>query len=138
MQVTLELLMHRNLDVKPAKTVVAWACQDGRKRQKAAPGFGPVPGPALRILNVYAAFLPFLPFFDCCRRRDNKTLALFNSARRSAVSPRPARFMKYNNILNPDPTPLGETFLEASDRAIVFALFVKSPAGGKVETVVTF
>ena len=38
----------------------------------------------------------------------------------------------------PEVGPLGETFFEASDRAIVDASLVKSPFGGWVESVVTF
>jgi hypothetical protein len=38
----------------------------------------------------------------------------------------------------PDPGPLGETFFEASDRAIVAASLVKSPSGGNVDAVFTF
>jgi hypothetical protein len=38
----------------------------------------------------------------------------------------------------PDPGPFGETFLEASDRAIVGASFVNKPFAGCVESVLTF
>src|ERR1019366_3159686 len=38
----------------------------------------------------------------------------------------------------PDPMPFGETFFEASVRAIVAALLVNKPRGGCVESVVTF
>ncbi|MGA8538559.1 MAG: hypothetical protein WB566_03625, partial [Terriglobales bacterium] len=41
------------------------------------------------------------------------------------------------SILIPDSGPLGETFPDASVRAIVTALFVNSPGGGCVESVVT-
>lgn len=37
----------------------------------------------------------------------------------------------------PEDGPLGETLFEASDRAMVAALLVKSPLGGCVESVVT-
>jgi hypothetical protein len=37
----------------------------------------------------------------------------------------------------PEAGPLGETFADASDRAITGALFVKSSFGGCVESVVT-
>jgi hypothetical protein len=37
----------------------------------------------------------------------------------------------------PDEGPLGETFLDASVRAIVAALFVNNPEGGCVESVLT-
>jgi hypothetical protein len=38
----------------------------------------------------------------------------------------------------PEPGPLGETLFEANVRAMVAALFVNNPAGGWVESVVTF
>lgn len=38
----------------------------------------------------------------------------------------------------PDADPLGETFFEARVRAIVDALRVNNPAGGWVESVLTF
>jgi hypothetical protein len=38
----------------------------------------------------------------------------------------------------PEPGPLGETFLEANDLAMVAASFVNSPFAGCVESVVTF
>lgn len=38
----------------------------------------------------------------------------------------------------PEDGPLGETFLDASDRAMTVALLLKSPSGGWVESVVTF
>lgn len=38
----------------------------------------------------------------------------------------------------PEVTPFGDTFFEASVRAMVSALFVKSPGGGCVESVRTF
>jgi hypothetical protein len=37
----------------------------------------------------------------------------------------------------PDPGPFGETFFDASVRAMVAASLVKSPGGGCVESVVT-
>jgi hypothetical protein len=42
------------------------------------------------------------------------------------------------SIRIPDAGPFGETSFEASTFAIVGALFVKSPGGGCVESVVTF
>lgn len=45
--------------------------------------------------------------------------------------------MKKVNIRSPDIGPLGDTFFEARLRAITAALFVKSPSGGCVESVVT-
>src|SRR5260221_2714537 len=71
-------------------------------------------------------------------RFESRVLAFRSSARRPALSPRPARFIKYVSIFMPDPGPFGETFLEASTRAIVGALLLNSPAGGCVESVLTF
>jgi hypothetical protein len=45
---------------------------------------------------------------------------------------------KYVSILRPEAGPLGETFRDARDRAIVEALFVNNPGGGLVDTVFTF
>jgi hypothetical protein len=45
--------------------------------------------------------------------------------------------MKYVSIRMPDPGPFGETFREARVLAMVGASFVKRPAGGCVESVVT-
>jgi hypothetical protein len=45
--------------------------------------------------------------------------------------------MKNVSILIPEPGPFGETFFEASVRAIVSGSFVNSPLGGFVETVFT-
>jgi len=64
-------------------------------------------------------------------------LAFSSSAFRAAVSPRPPRLMKYWIMLIPEPIPFGLTRRLPSDRAIVFASFVKTPAGGNVETVFT-
>lgn len=63
--------------------------------------------------------------------------AFSSSARRVALRPRPPRLMKYVSIRMPEPGPLGETFFEARERAMVAASLVKSPCGGKVETVLT-
>src|SRR5207253_80075 len=60
----------------------------------------------------------------------SKPFAFSNSAFRAALSPRPARLMKYVSILMPDPGPLGETFFEARVCAMVAAFLVKRPAGG--------
>ena len=38
----------------------------------------------------------------------------------------------------PEPGPFGETFFKARVRAMVEALLLKRPAGGRVESVVTF
>jgi hypothetical protein len=38
----------------------------------------------------------------------------------------------------PDPGPFGETLFDASVRAIVAAFLLKRPAGGCVESVLTF
>jgi hypothetical protein len=70
-------------------------------------------------------------------RCDKSFFARSNSARREALKPLPARFMKYVSMRIPDCGPLGETFLEASTRAIVDAFFLNSPAGGCVESVFT-
>jgi hypothetical protein len=45
--------------------------------------------------------------------------------------------MKYVSIRIPDAGPLGETFRDASARAIAGAFFVKRPAGGYVASVLT-
>lgn len=85
-------------------------------------------------LKVHATFLAS-DFFTM--RAERSSLAFCSSARRLAVSPRPARFMKYVSIRMPDPGPFGETFFEARVRAIVAALFVNNPGGGWVESVLT-
>jgi len=69
-------------------------------------------------------------------RLESSALALFSSARRLALSPRPARFMKYVSIRMPEAGLFGETLLDASVRAIVCA-FVNSPTGGCVDSVLT-
>jgi hypothetical protein len=46
--------------------------------------------------------------------------------------------MKYVSIRMPEPGPFGETLFEARLLAIVLALLVNKPAGGWVESVVTF
>ncbi len=46
--------------------------------------------------------------------------------------------MKYVSMRKPEPGPFGETFFEASVRAMVAALFVSRPGGGCVESVLTF
>ena len=45
--------------------------------------------------------------------------------------------MKYVSIRKPDTGPFGETLRDARVRAMVAALFVKSPLGGCVESVLT-
>ncbi len=70
-------------------------------------------------------------------RRESKVLALCNSARLFALSPCPARLMKYVSILIPEPGPLGDIFFDASVRTMVAALLVNSPSGGCVESVLT-
>lgn len=64
-------------------------------------------------------------------------LARSSSFLRVALRPLPARLMKYVSMRMPDDGPLGETFFEASDRAMTGALLVKSSLGGCVESVVT-
>jgi hypothetical protein len=54
-----------------------------------------------------------------------------------ALSPLPARLMKYVSIRIPEAGPFAETFLEASERAIVAESWVNSPFSGWVESVVT-
>jgi len=71
-------------------------------------------------------------------RRESSALAFWSSVLRSAVSPRPARLMKYVSIRRPDTGPLGDTLRDASVLAIVAALLVNSPEGGRVESVLTF
>lgn len=70
-------------------------------------------------------------------RRDSILFAFSSSARRDALRPWPARLIKYVSIRIPDCGPFGETFFEANVRAIVLALFVNSPGGGCVESVLT-
>jgi len=64
-------------------------------------------------------------------------LARSNSFLREALRPLPARLMKYVSMRMPDDGPLGETFFEASARAMIGALLVKRSLGGWVESVVT-
>jgi hypothetical protein len=70
-------------------------------------------------------------------RADSRVFAFCNSAHLFGLRPLPALLTKYVSILIPDPGPSGETFLEASVRAIVAALFVNSPLGVCVELVCT-
>ena len=98
-----------------------------------------VPGspPAATVKASYAWLFP-----DAARalrmRCDKSSLAFSSAARRDALSPLPARLMKYVNIRIPEPGPLGETFFEASSRAMVSGDRVKSPFAGWVESVFTF
>ena len=68
---------------------------------------------------------------------ESSTLAFSSSLLRFPLKFFPARLIKKFNIRIPEPGPFGETFLDASDLAIVSASLVKSPGGGKVETVFT-
>ena len=70
-------------------------------------------------------------------RSESSALAFSSSLLRFPLKFFPARFIKKFNMRIPDPGPLGETFLDARDLAIVSASLVKSPGGGKVETVFT-
>jgi hypothetical protein len=70
-------------------------------------------------------------------RAESNFFALLSSAWRLALIFFPARLMKKVNMRMPELGPLGETFLEARDRAIVVAFFVNRPSGGWVESVVT-
>lgn len=63
-------------------------------------------------------------------RMARSVLALCSSRRLLTLSLFPARLIKYVSMRMPEPGPLGETFFEANDRAIVEASFVKSPFGG--------
>jgi hypothetical protein len=56
---------------------------------------------------------------------------------REALRPLPARLMKYVSMRMPEAGPLGETFFEASERAMTGALLVKRSLPGWVESVVT-
>lgn len=89
--------------------------------------------PALRGV---CRFRP-LPPCPAAIRFESSLLALCSSARRAALSPRPARLIKYVSIRMPDCGPLSETFFDASTRAIVPASFLNNPAGGCVESVFT-
>ena len=81
-------------------------------------------------LGHQAAAFRFRAFLSRSTRFESKDLASSSSVLRSAVSPFPARFMKYVSIRMPEPGPFGETFLEGNVLAIVVALLVNSPAGG--------
>src|SRR6185312_2560404 len=70
-------------------------------------------------------------------RSESSALAFSSSLLRFPLKFFPARFIKKFNMRIPEPGPLGETFLDARDFAIVSASLVKSPSGGKVETVFT-
>ena len=63
-------------------------------------------------------------------RSESNFFAFSNSARRSAVKPFPPILRKYVSIRKPETGPLGETFFDASDRAMTLALFVNRPSGG--------
>jgi hypothetical protein len=71
-------------------------------------------------------------------RSDSNSLAFCKAAFRDALKFLPARFTKNVSILIPEPGPFGDTFFEASVRAIVSGSLVKSPSGGNVESVFTF
>ena len=70
-------------------------------------------------------------------RFERRCFALSNSARWEALSPLPARLMKYVSIRKPELGPFGDTLFDASVFAMVEAFFVNSPAGGCVESVLT-
>jgi hypothetical protein len=70
-------------------------------------------------------------------RFERRSFAFSNSARWEAVSPLPARLMKYVSIRKPEVGPFGDTLFDASVFAIVEAFFVNSPSGGCVESVLT-
>jgi len=90
--------------------------------------------------STHAALRPppdFFPFSFAMRWESN-VFAFSSSARRSALKPRPPRLIKYVSIRIPEEGPFGDTFFDASSRAIVAALFVNSPFSGCVESVFTF
>ena len=97
----------------------------------------PVEGARTQQARLVAALVRLGAAFELRMRLESKDFALCSSDRRTALSPRPALFRKYVSMRIPDGGPLGETFLEASTRAIVGALFVNRPAGGWVESVFT-
>lgn len=68
---------------------------------------------------------------------ESSFFAFSSSARRVLLRPFPPRLMKYVSILNPELGPLGETVFDARLFAMAAAFFVKSPAGGWVESVLT-
>lgn len=70
-------------------------------------------------------------------RFNSSFFARCSSARLGVLSPRPARLIKYVSIRMPDCGPLGETFFDASTRAIVAAFFLNKLGGGCVESVFT-
>jgi hypothetical protein len=63
-------------------------------------------------------------------RAESSDFALFSTARLLGLRLCPARFMKKVSMRIPEPGPFGETFFDASIRAIVAASLLKSPAGG--------
>src|SRR4029434_9603636 len=77
-------------------------------------------------IKTQAAFWEL--FFCCSIFFESNVLAFSSSRRRVALKPLPARLMKYVSIRMPEEGPLGETFLEASDLAMVAALLVNNPA----------
>lgn len=73
----------------------------------------------------------------CLIRFERSLLALFSSACRPELRPRPPRLMKKVSIRIPEAGPFGETLLDASVLAIVSARSVNSPTGGCVDSVLT-
>ena len=71
-------------------------------------------------------------------RRESSFFALASSSRRPAVRFFPARLIKKVSIRIPDEAPFGDTFFDANVLAMVAALLLNSPAGGWVESVLTF
>ncbi len=67
----------------------------------------------------------------------SRCFARSSSFFRLALRPFPPRLMKYVSMRIPDDGPFGETFFDASARAISGALFVKRPFCGCVESVDT-
>jgi hypothetical protein len=70
-------------------------------------------------------------------RFERRAFAFSSSVRRAALNPSPARLMKYVSMRKPEVGPFGETSFDASALAMAEALFVNSPGGGCVESVLT-
>jgi len=70
-------------------------------------------------------------------RSDRSFFARSSSLWRVAVSPLPARLMKKLSMRMPEAGPFGDTFFDASVRAMRGALFRNKPSGGCVDSVLT-
>ena len=79
---------------------------------------------------MFAANSAIHAFLAAYMRFDSRAFAFSNSARWEALSPLPARLMKYVSIRKPEVGPFGDTLVDASVFAIVEAFFVIAlPAG---------